>query len=76
MNLTAGGYLSFYMPGKRPKLELALTQPRSLRSLLEEIGIPPEEVHLVLVNGRIADLDEAVVANHDEVRVYSPIDGG
>ena len=76
MNLTAGGYLSFYMPGRRPKLELALTKSRSLRSVLEEIGIPPEEVHLVVLNGRIADLVNAVVTNHDEVKVYSPIDGG
>lgn len=76
MHLTAGGYLSFYMPGKGPKLELALTKPKSLRSLLEEIGIPHQEVQLVLLNGRIVDLEDAVVANQDEVRVYSPIDGG
>ena len=72
----AGGYLSFYMPGKRSSLELALTTPKSLRTLLGEIGIPHQEVQLVLLNGRIVDLEDAVVGNQDEVRLYSPIDGG
>ena len=76
MNLTAGGYLSFYMPDKKSSLELAFTKPRSLRSLLQEIGIPLQEVQLVLINGRIVDLNDAVVENQDEVRMYSPIDGG
>ena len=76
MHLTAGGYLSFYMPDKRSNLELVITTPKSLRTLLEEIGIPLQEVQLVLLNGRIVDLEDAVVGNQDEVRVYSPIDGG
>jgi len=76
MNLTAGGYLIFYMPDRRSTLELALTKPKSLRSLLQEIGVPVQEVLLVVLNGRIIDLDEAIVEDQDQVRVYSPIDGG
>lgn len=76
MNLTAGGYLVFYMPGKRSSLEMEFSTPRSLRSLLMEVGIPLKEVQLVVLNGKIVDLDEAIVENRDEVKVYSPIDGG
>lgn len=76
MNLTAGGYLVFYMPDKRSSLEIALTKPKSLKSLLEEIGIPVQEVLLVVHNGSIVDLGEAILEDQDEVRVYSPIDGG
>lgn len=76
MKLTAGGYLVFYMPGKRSSLELEFSQPKSLRSLLMEVGIPLKEVQLVVLNGKIVDLDEVVVENRDKVRVYSPIDGG
>ncbi len=76
MNLTAGGYLAFYMPDKRSSLVLDLTKPRSLRSLLMEVGIPLNEIQLVILNDKIVDLDEAVVENQDRVKVYSPIDGG
>lgn len=76
MYLTAGGYLSFYMSDKQSSLELELTKPRSLRSLLMEVGIPLKEVQLIIINGKIVDLDEALVENQDQVKVFSPIDGG
>ena len=76
MNLFAGGYLSFYMPDKRSSLVLEVTNPRSLRSVLMEVGIPLKEVQLVILNDKIVDLNETVVEDQDQVKVYSPIDGG
>jgi len=76
MKLSAGGYLAFFLPDKRSSLVLDLATPTSLRSLLIKVGIPPEEVHLVIMNDIIVNLDEAVVENQDTVKVYSPIDGG
>lgn len=76
MKLTAGGYLTFYLPEKQPDLMLDVATPTPLRSLLSELGIPPEEVHLVIVNEKIMSLDEAVVDNLDIVKIFSPIDGG
>jgi len=76
MILSTGGYLTFYMPGKRTDLELDLTEPMSLQSILTEVGIPLEEVYLVVINEKIVDWSEAVVVNQDRVKVYSPIDGG
>lgn len=76
MELTAGGYLVFYMPDKQSRLALELSEPKPLGSLLAEIGIPLKEIHLIILNGEIVDLDSAVVKNQDWVKVYSPIDGG
>ena len=76
MILSTGGYLTFYMPGKRTDLELDLTEPKALQSLLIDVGIPLEEVHMAVINDKIVDLDQAIVENHDRVKVYSPIDGG
>ena len=76
MILIAGGYLDFYMPGRRRRLALDLEAPCSLRSLLQELGIPLEEVQLILLNGKIVDNDQTLVANGDQVKVYSPMDGG
>jgi sulfur carrier protein ThiS len=76
MILIAGGYLDFYMPGRRRRIALELATPQSLRSLLQEVGIPLKEVQLILLNGKIVDLGGTVVANGDQVKVYSPMDGG
>lgn len=76
MELQTGGYLSFYMPDKQSSLALRLTQPRALHVLLTDVGIPLNEVHLVILNGEIVDLDKAIVTDQDQVKVYSPIDGG
>jgi sulfur carrier protein ThiS len=76
MELYAGGYLTFYMPGHRAKLALELAEPRSLMSLLEDIEIPVGDVQLVVVNGKIVDLKQAVVENQDQVKIFSAIGGG
>jgi len=76
MILYAGGYLPFYMPNKQSRIELECIQPAPLNAVLKDIGIPFKEVRLVVINGKIVDLDNAVVTNQDQVKVYSPIDGG
>lgn len=76
MILSTGGYLTFYMPGRRADLELDLAEPVSLQTLLAGVGIPLEEVHLAVINDEIVDVDQAIVENQDRVKVYSPIDGG
>lgn len=76
MNLTVGGYLSFYMKDKRSSLDLEIIKPTFLKSLLLDMGIPIKEIQLVILNGSIVNLNEAIVKNKDLVKVYSPIDGG
>lgn len=75
MNLHSGGYLTFYMPGRKKSLAVSLSAPRRLDELLGELGIPLAEVDLVAVNRVVAGLD-AVVSDADDVHIYSSVNGG
>jgi sulfur carrier protein ThiS len=80
MRLYLGGFFTFYVPDAqkhdRHWIEVELSEPAPLPEVLERLGIPPAEVHLVVVNGLAVDPAEAVVHPQDEVRLYPPIGGG
>jgi sulfur carrier protein ThiS len=76
MKLHLGGNLPFFAPKKQKELEVALQEPASLRVVLTELGIPVSEVFLTVLNGEQVILDETLVTDFDEVRLYPPIDGG
>jgi len=76
MRLYLGGFFSFYFPQRPQWLEIELAGPRPLREVLEQQGIPLAEVALTVVNRELVELDETIVTNEDEVRLYPPIDGG
>ena len=76
MKLYAGGHLDFYLPQRRSRMELELKEPTRLSELLAGLGIPLAEVHLVVVNGQLVDLDEAVVSDDDQVKIYPAVNGG
>ena len=40
------------------------------------MGIPIAEVYMTVLNGELVDMDEIMVSDGDEVRLYSPMDGG
>lgn len=76
MRLHLGGHLNWYEPQKRAWLELPLATPALLTALLTQLGVPPAEVAIVTVNGRLARLETATVEDADRVEVYPPIGGG
>jgi len=76
MKLYAGGYLTFYMPDQQPEVDRDLAEPIALSKLLAEMGIPPGDVQLVILNGEIVDLEQALLENQDEVKVFPGVDGG
>lgn len=76
MRLYTGGYLSYYMPGRKNAAELHLDAPTPLREILQQLKIPLADVHLVAVNGEQADLAGAVIQDGDVVHIYSSVDGG
>ncbi|KUK35783.1 MAG: ThiamineS protein, partial [Thermacetogenium phaeum] len=43
--------------------------------LLKELGIPPEYIHAVLVNGRHAELEDRLVSG-DRISLFPPVGGG
>ena len=76
MRIYLGGQLSFYHPQKEPWLEVEITDPVLLASVLVKAGIPLGEVHLVTVNDEIVELDDTIVSPLDQVRIYSAVGGG
>jgi sulfur carrier protein ThiS len=76
MKLYAGGLLDFYLPGRCSRMEIELQVPTRLSDLLAGLGFPLAEVHLVVVNGQLVDLESAVVSNQDEVKLYPAVNGG
>lgn len=43
--------------------------------LVRDLGIPPDEAKLILVNGRRVETD-AVLADGDRIGIFPPIGGG
>jgi sulfur carrier protein ThiS len=76
MQLHLGGHFNWYDPQKRAWLAIPLAAPVSLRTLLEQLHVPPAEVAILTVNGRLARLEGAVVSDGDRVEVYPAIGGG
>jgi len=85
MRLYTGGYLPFYLqrnsPGsglgqKKTTLELILTAPTRLKTILAQLNIPAEEVHLIAINGEVIDDDDPLVEDKDDVRIFSSVNGG
>jgi sulfur carrier protein ThiS len=76
MKLYAGGLLDFYLPDHRNRVEVNLKEPTRLSEILVGLGIPPAEVQLVVVNGKLVEMEDAIVSDQDEVKLYPPVNGG
>jgi sulfur carrier protein ThiS len=76
MRIYLGGHLNFYHPQRGYWLEVELEQPRPLRDVLEDSGIALGEVYLVVINGEIIDLQEAIISEQDNVKLFSAVGGG
>ena len=76
MRIFLGGHLNFYHPKKEKWLMVELEDSRPLAGILDEAGIPLAEVQLVAVNGEVLALENAVVVDGDQVKVFSAVGGG
>lgn len=76
MLIYLGGHLNFYHPKKEKWLKVELDRPTSLRVILSNAGIPLGEVHLVVINGEVVELQNAIISNDDTVKLYSAVGGG
>ena len=52
-----------------------MTSSRSISELVAELGLPPNQVKLVFVNGRISR-QEYVLQDGDRVGIFPPVGGG
>ena len=76
MRIFLGGHLNFYHPKKHKWLVVELEEPARLANLLNDAGIPLTEVQLVAINGEVVQLQNALVSEGDEVKVFSAVGGG
>ena len=76
MKIYLGGYLSFYHAEKKSALEVQIDGPTKLADLLREQDFPLQEVLLVAINGEQVALDQAVICEGDEVKLFSAVGGG
>ena len=60
--------------GKK-EIKLNLKNSRSLFDILDEIGLPHDEIGMVLKNGRWAPLD-CIIEQKDEVQLFPHLEGG
>ena len=70
--------LTKYRPGYRSGecLAFEIAEGTTIRQFLEDgVGMPPDEVKTVFVNGLARELDHAL-ADGDRVGVFPPIGGG
>ena len=68
--------MNWYDPHKRPWLTIQLVEPIALVELLDRLHVPPGEVALTVVNGRLVSLEDARVSDGDRVELYPPMGGG
>jgi sulfur carrier protein ThiS len=76
MKLFLGGQFSLYIPGHPPSVEVNLAEPTHLNKVLAGLGIPVADIHLAVVNGQLVEMDEAVVSDQDDVKIFPPVGGG
>jgi sulfur carrier protein ThiS len=76
MRIYLGGHLNYYHPQKDKWLEVGLEGLTPLIDILDGSGIPPGEIYLVVINGELVDLQEAIISEQDEVKVFPPVGGG
>lgn len=71
------GGLEKFLPGVRfgQPVKIEVSESATVGILLKELGIPPEYIHAVLVNGRHAELGDRLVSG-DRVSLFPPIGGG
>lgn len=56
-------------------VEINVPEGSTLGALVEQLKLPPEEVKICFVNGRIVELDY-MLTEGDEVGIFPPIGGG
>ena len=56
-------------------LAVEMNQGATIRDLIRQLALPPDEVKLVFVNGRTRD-QEYVLADGDQLGIFPPVGGG
>ena len=55
---------------------MRLAEPRPLKDVLAELGIPLGEIAVTVLNGVAVDLESASASDGDHVELFPPVGGG
>jgi len=76
IKITAYGILRSYLgQGSVTTLEKEISQPKSIKEIASEIGIPDGMIMMVAVNDQQKDFDY-VPQEGDDIKLIPPISGG
>jgi sulfur carrier protein ThiS len=56
-------------------VDVDLPEASTLADLVDHLGLPPEKVRVIFVNGRVRPRDHVLAAG-DEVGIFPPVGGG
>jgi len=71
----AVGHLARYFPEGRPSLTCEIMSPCTVGRLIEQIGVPRQEVWLISVNNGQVQEDHPL-SEGDQVTLLAPVEGG
>ena len=57
-------------------MAVPLPDSETIEGLIRSLGIDPQDVHLVMVNGRIVHDRSRALADADRVGLFPPVGGG
>lgn len=69
------GYLNRYSPAGEPTFQFDLPDGATVLTLAGRLSVPDEMATVVVINGRNADVDDAL-AEGDRVTLIPPLSGG
>lgn len=75
MKLYLGGYFSIYS-NYQLNIIIDLENPKTLTEILTQANIPVGDVYLAAINGKFVSLNETIINNDDEVKIYPYVSGG
>lgn len=77
ISINLWGNTGYYLPEGRGKFTLRKTfdDNKTVRQVVEDLGLPKDLVFLVSVNGQVVEGD-CVLKDGDEVALFTPNSGG
>lgn len=68
--------LLFFTRQQQSCFQVEMDEPAHLPDVLARLGIPPGEVHMVVINGEAVESTDVWVTGADKVKLFPPFGGG
>ena len=75
LTIKAASYLRQRMPDKQAQMTLDFAPPCTAADLIARLGVPPEKIGVIRVNGQIVGMEHRL-ADGDQIELFPRIGGG